>query len=172
MTREPELHGTLDAAIDETAQAMTAQAAPDLRVRVAARLAQPERVLRWWQPALAAAAVAAIVFVWWPAADVVTPPAATHVDSTQPAPNTGATATPGPVPPIAASRPARRMPADRETPWPTLDATLPPLEVVELRIAPLDSTAHNPIQSMTIEPMTTEPLEIAPLEKSHGPARR
>ena len=65
MTRDSDHETALDTAIREAARDMTSVAPPDIRLRVAARLAGQGRWNGDWIPALAAVVLVVFLGAWW-----------------------------------------------------------------------------------------------------------
>lgn len=178
MTSHAEPRTPLDDVIDDVAHAMSPHTAPDLRTRIAERIDQRQVSFGWWQPALAAAMLVAVVAGWW------LMPNRTHVEHAQPivatrstpqAPadvETPAPATPGPSQAsiIRPRRGAGRAPqsgAQSNMPeWPPDSQALPRIAVDSLLVEAVDAFAPIETPVADIPALVVESLWVEPLPRS------
>ena len=170
MTRDSDHETALDTAIREAAREMTSVAPPDLRLRVAARLAEQSRWNGDWIPAFAAVVLVVFLGAWW----------VNERDSSSRAIQTNRIEAPL-VPPATNSQRERtaasesggvsrvvRLPATAPRRVAHAATTvpiggLPPLEVEKLEIETIDLD-RPPVEPIAIEAIRVESLSVEPLD--------
>jgi hypothetical protein len=175
MTRDPDHRTPQDDAIDDVARGMTLSPTPDLRARIAARLDTPARAVRWWQPALTAAAVMLAALTWWmrpaaPQVELERPPVVARIPQA-PQPR-GSEQPVTPPAPTTASHTAPRV-ARAVAPAPSGVArnaeplAFPPLSVEPLSVEPVETVALSDLALPHIPELAVESLRVEPLPRSN-----